>query len=210
MRQFAIVLMAAALLAGCADRRVGTAARTGPIYTTAADPSLIPAGTTLEVRTNETIQADAAAVGRTYSAQLTQPILTAEGRTIAPAGAPVQLIVFNVEEGGVVTTDQIELGMRSITIGGQTHLVQTEPIETEQRGLGATRRTAQMVGGGAVLGTLVGAIAGGGRGALIGGIAGAAAGAAIQVLTRGDRVDIPAESVLTFRLDEPMRIQGLR
>jgi hypothetical protein len=210
MKQFAIVLMAAALLGGCADRRAGTAARTGPIYTTAADPGLLPAGTTLEVRTNETIQADTTAVGRTYSAQLTQPIMTADGRTVAPAGAPVRLAVIGVQEGGAVTTDQIQLGIQSITIDGRTYQVQSEAYETEQRGLGRTDRTAQMVGGGAVLGTLVGAIAGGGRGAIIGGITGAAAGAAIQVLTRGDRVDVPAETVLTFRLDQPIRIQGLR
>src|SRR5207244_7207406 len=35
-------------------------------------------------------------------------------------------------------------------------------------GLGKNKRTAEMVGGGAVLGTLIGAIAGGGKGAAIG------------------------------------------
>jgi hypothetical protein len=210
MKQFAIVLMAAALLGGCADRRAGTAARTGPVYTTAADPGLLPAGTTLEVRTNEAIEADTTTVGRTYSGQLTQPIMTADGRTVAPAGSPVRLAVIGVQEGGTVTTDRIQLGIQSITIGGRSYPVQTEVVETEQRGLGATRRTAEMVGGGAALGTLVGAIAGGGTGALIGGITGAAAGAAIQVLTQGDEVRVPAEAVMTFRLDQPIRIQGLR
>jgi hypothetical protein len=35
---------------------------------------------------------------------------------------------------------------------------------------------------------------------------GAAGGAATQVLTRGDRVHIPAETVMTFRLDQPWRL----
>jgi hypothetical protein len=73
--------------------------------------------------------------------------------------------------------------------------------------VGANRRTAEMVGGGAVLGTLLGAIAGGGKGAAIGAAAGAAAGAGVQVLTRGKTVRVPAESVLTFRLDQPVTLQ---
>ena len=63
-----------------------------------------------------------------------------------------------------------------------------------------------MVGGGAALGTLIGAVAGGGKGAAIGAAVGAAGGAATQVLTRGKEVQIPAETVLTFRLDQPWAI----
>jgi hypothetical protein len=65
-----------------------------------------------------------------------------------------------------------------------------------------------MVGGGAVLGTLIGAIAGGGKGAAIGAAVGAAGGATAQVLTRGEEIRVPAESVLTFRLDQPWRLEG--
>src|SRR5262249_40059549 len=54
-------------------------------------------------------------------------------------------------------------------------------------------------------GAIIGAIAGGGKGAAIGAGAGAAAGAGVQVLTRGDRVNVPAESLLTFRLAQPLR-----
>jgi len=76
-----------------------------------------------------------------------------------------------------------------------------------REGIGKNQRTAEMVGGGAVLGTLLGAVAGGGRGAAIGAIAGAAAGAGAQVLTRGKTVNVPAETVLTFRLDQPLTLQ---
>ena len=65
-----------------------------------------------------------------------------------------------------------------------------------------------MVGGGAVLGTLLGAIAGGGKGAVIGAIGGAAGGAAVQVLTKGKEVNVPAETLLTFRTDAPLRLVG--
>jgi hypothetical protein len=65
-----------------------------------------------------------------------------------------------------------------------------------------------MVGGGAALGTLIGAVAGGGSGAAIGAAVGAAGGAAVQVLTKGDEVRVPAESVLTFRLENPLQLEG--
>src|SRR5262249_30757598 len=67
--------------------------------------------------------------------------------------------------------------------------------------------TGRYVGGGAILGAIIGAIAGGGKGAAIGAGAGAAAGAGAQVLTRGRSVAIPSESLLTFNLQQPLRIE---
>jgi hypothetical protein len=51
---------------------------------------------------------------------------------------------------------------------------------------------------------VIGAIAGGGTGALVGGLVGAGAGAGAQTLTRGKSVHVPAESMLTFRLEQPL------
>ena len=79
-----------------------------------------------------------------------------------------------------------------------------------REGIGTNKRTAEMVGGGAVLGTLLGAIAGGGKGAAIGAIAGGVTGGVAQVLTRGKEVRVPAETVLRFRLDSPLRLEGER
>jgi hypothetical protein len=50
-------------------------------------------------------------------------------------------------------------------------------------------------------GTLIGAIAGGGKGAAIGALLGGAAGAGTQVLTRGKELNVPAETELAFRLN---------
>jgi outer membrane lipoprotein SlyB len=72
--------------------------------------------------------------------------------------------------------------------------------------VGANERTAKYVGGGALFGTLLGALAGGGKGAAIGAAAGGAAGAGAQTVTRGKSVNVPSETVLTFRLDEPLRV----
>jgi outer membrane lipoprotein SlyB len=86
--------------------------------------------------------------------------------------------------------------------------VSTADIEQrDANGIGKNRRTAEMVGGGAVLGTLLGAIAGGGKGAAIGAVAGAAAGGGVQVLTKGHEIRVPAETVLNFRLDQPLHLR---
>jgi len=60
--------------------------------------------------------------------------------------------------------------------------------------------------GAAAVGAIIGAIAGGGKGAAIGAGAGAGGGALTQVLTKGGAIKVPAETVLTFQLDKPVKI----
>ena len=93
--------------------------------------------------------------------------------------------------------------MFTVWVPGTPPSVNITGVHTRD-GLGANQRTGVFVGGGALLGTVLGAIAGGGRGAAIGALAGGAAGAGTQVLTRGPKLDIPSETVLSFRLDQPV------
>jgi hypothetical protein len=58
-----------------------------------------------------------------------------------------------------------------------------------------------------VAGTLIGALAGGGKGAAIGALAGGAAGAGAQTLTRGKSLDIPAETVLRFKIQNGISLR---
>src|SRR5713101_8268888 len=75
-----------------------------------------------------------------------------------------------------------------------------------QRASGRTGVRGEYVGGGALLGSIIGAVAGGGKGALIGRVAGAAAGAGGEVLTRGQSVRVPRDTLLTFRLERPVEL----
>lgn len=204
-----LVLTAATVILamGCASRTSRTTAPSGPIVASTAEPGVIPAGTTFAIRTNEAITSEQP--GKTYSAQVAQDIEDQFGRLLVPRGSQAQLVVVQTTEGGTVGTPSMELAIRSVTISGRTYPIATAGVQEQgDAGLGANRRTAEMVGGGAVLGTLIGAAVGGGRGAAIGAITGAAGGAAAQVLTRGKEVRVPAETVLTFRLDQPWRLQG--
>jgi len=207
-----LALAAGVALTGCAERR--TTVGSIPTTTTAvpAQPGLIPEGTTLPIRTEQSIDTDRAVTGQTYAAEVTADIMDATGRVAIPKGSPATLAVTEVSGGGLVSSPELLLTLQSISVRGTRYSVTTPDIErtADRSGLGANRRTATMVGGGAALGTLIGAIAGGGTGALAGAAIGAGAGAVTQVLTKGDRVRVPAETVLNFRLDQPMQLEGFR
>jgi hypothetical protein len=133
-------------------------------------------------------------------------VIGGDGKVLLPKGSATELVVMETREKGGVRGAGLRLGMRSVTVAGQTYLVISREVE-RSTGLGANRGTATKVGGGAAIGTVIGAVAGGPKGAAIGGLAGAAAGALAQILTQGKEVRIPAETVLEFQLDEPLELR---
>ena len=166
-------------------------------------PELLPAGTQLVILTNEAIDSKTAGSNQLYSAQVDQDVIDSSNELIVPKGSPAQLIIRTVSSGGVTGTPEITLDIQSITVNGRRYNVTTADLKQKGRGgLGANKRTAEMVGGGAVIGTIIGAIVGHGKGAAIGAAVGAAGGAGAQVLTKGKQVMIPAETVLKFNLDQ--------
>jgi hypothetical protein len=199
------ILAIALLVSACADKRTAQDVPKPPSITVKGSPNTIPAGTTLEVRTNEAINSTHPE-GRTYQADIATEVVDTQGNVLLPKGSQVELVILEAKEKSGVKGAMLQLGMRSVTVNGRTYLVVSEDV-TQTSGLGRNKKTAQNVGIGAALGTLIGAVAGGGKGAAVGGLAGAAAGAAVQVLTQGKEVRIPAESVLRFQLDEPIRLQ---
>ena len=76
----------------------------------------------------------------------------------------------------------------------------------QQHGGSRGTRSAETIGGGAVLGALIGGILGHGKGAAIGSVAGAGAGTVAQVSTKGQQVKVPAETKLDFTLTDPVSV----
>ncbi len=171
------------------------------------DWAVIPAGTHMYVRTDRRIDASDAQPGMAFPATIVEGIADRGGRIVIPRGSEATLIVRRVTEGGTFTGANLVLDLDSVRVNGRRYVVNTGEIETGNTGIGKNRRTAEMVGGGAVLGTLLGALAGGGKGAAIGAVAGAAAGGGVQVLTKGREIRVPAETVLEFRLDRPLHLR---
>lgn len=161
---------------------------------------LLPAGTEVAVRTNVRIDARDAVEGQSYPAQIEENVRGSDGSIAIPRGSDAALVIRRMENNGDLILD-----VDSITVDGRRYRVSTADQEIRQ-GVGGNRRTGEFVGGGAVLGAIVGAIAGGGKGAAIGAAAGAGAGVTAQIITRGREVHVPAESVIRFRLDRPLRL----
>jgi hypothetical protein len=160
----------------------------------------IEAGTEVAVRTNEFIESDRGE-DRIYTGTVQRGVRGGNGRVGIPRGSQVELIVRTARDNDLI------LDLESVYVNGQRYSLDAdaERIDSGRRdGIGGNRRTARHVGGGAALGTIIGAIAGGRKGAAIGAAAGAAAGAGTQMVTRGRRVQVPSESLITFRIDRPL------
>jgi hypothetical protein len=163
----------------------------------------IASGTTIPVRTTEEIETNSAG-DKVYSGVVDSDVMGRNRTVLIPWGSDVELVVREVT---VNDDDRLAVDLAAINIRGQRYGLETEEsIVTDERrqGIGVNKRTGKYVGGGAVVGAIIGAITGGGKGAAIGAGAGAAAGAGAQVLTRGDKIDIPTETLLTFRVQQPL------
>ena len=168
----------------------------------------VPAGTAISVRTDETIDSSTASPGQRFTAAVADDVKGGSGEVLIPQGSRANLVIRDTKSAGTTGSSGLVLDLDSVSVNDRTYTVSTEDLaQSGKSGIGKNRRTAEMVGGGAVLGTLIGAIAGGGKGAAIGAVAGAAAGGTTQVLTRGRQVKVPAETVLNFQLDQPLNLR---
>ncbi len=168
-------------------------------------PTVLPAGTTLSIRTNENIKTSHP--GSSYSAEIAEDVMGPNGQLLIPRGSPARLTVVSTGKSTLGGND-LALALQSINVNGRNYRVVSNTTSggAGGTGIGVNKRTGEYVGGGAVLGTLLGAIAGGGKGAAIGAIVGGAGGAGAEVLTKGKQVNVPAETVLKFHLDQPIQL----
>ena len=160
-------------------------------------------GTEISVRTEEGIDMAKWDRGRIYPASVVRDVFAADGDLTIPRGSPAELVVRQVGP------HELTLDLESITVNGRRYVVNApgQPVDTHTRpGVGENERTGKYVGGGAIIGSIIGAIAGGGKGAAIGAAAGAASGAGTQMATRGREIHVPAEALLTFRIEQPLLV----
>src|SRR6266850_8374282 len=153
---------------------------------------VLPVGTEVAVRTNERIDSRDVVEAQTFSAQIEEDIRDTDGSVAIPRGSDVRLVTRRVEVNGDITLD-----VDSITMAGRRYRVSTSDEELQNRkpGVGGNARTGKYVGGGAVLGTIIGAAAGGGKGAAIGAASGAGAGTAGAAATGKKDVAFPVETM---------------
>lgn len=157
----------------------------------------VPAGTVLLVRSVDTLDSKTSNTGQRFTVTL-EADLVADGKVVAPRGAQAYGMLTHAKSGGrVVGKSELTVELTSILIKDQSVPIVTETVESATP-KSETRKSARNVG----LGAAVGAIVDGGDGAATGALVGLGASA----LTKGKQVQIPAGSVLQFRLLAPLTV----
>jgi hypothetical protein len=164
----------------------------------------IPAGTRISVRTIDSIDSTRNRVGYRFEASLEEP-LSVDGNVVVPKGADVYGRLDESKETGTFTgRSELSLELTEIVVHGQTVPLVTG--EYAVSGKSKTESTAKRTVGGAALGSIIGALANGGKGAAIGAGTGAGVGAGSEIITKGDEVKIPSETLLDFTLQQSVTI----
>ena len=165
----------------------------------------LPAGTPITIRMAEDVDTDRNQAGDVFNATLAEP-LTLGDQVIAPVGSEVKGDVAYARDSGTFTgQSELILELNELRVGNRTYQLRTS--DYSETGPSRGKRTAATVGGAAAVGAVIGGIIGGGKGAAIGAGTGAGVGAGVQVLTRGQRIKVPTETMLTFKLQSPLTIE---
>ncbi len=169
----------------------------------------IKPGTYVTVRINQVLSSDRNQAGDAFSATLVRPIVV-DGVVVADRGQTLGGKVTEAKKAGrVAGTSRLGVQLTDIPIvDGNQVPVQTSLVS--RNGPTSVGRDAFAIGGTTALGAAVGAAADWGRGAAIGAGAGAAVGILGVLLTRGAPTIIPPETVLTFRIEQPVTVSTER
>jgi len=164
----------------------------------------IPAGQSLLVRMIDGVDSSKNHVGDVFHASL-ETDLNVNNALVAHKGTDVYGRLANAEKSGTFTgKSELQLELTRMVIDGKDYPLVSSDYSLKGKSQGAS--TAKKVGGIAAAGAIIGAIAGGGKGAAIGAASGGAAGAGVQVLTKGEQVKVPSETLLEFRLQQPATV----
>jgi len=164
----------------------------------------VPAGTRISVRTIDAVDSAKNHVGDRFQASLEEPLIV-DDHVVAAKGADVYGRLEESKETGTFTgRSELRVALTGIVVDGKTVPLVTGDYELTGKSKGAS--TAKRTVGGAALGSIIGAIAGGGRGAAIGAGTGAGVGAGSEIITKGEQVKIPSETLLDFTLEQSVSI----
>ena len=164
----------------------------------------LPSGTRLRVRLDSDLGSQISHAGDAFTATVSDDVV-ANGTVVIPRGARAGGTVVDAKalghfKGGALLSVRLD---RVHTRWG-SYPVATTSIDRAEKGKG--KRSAGFIGGGAAFGALIGGLAGGGKGAGIGALAGGGAGTAGTAFTGNKQIVLPAETMLTFRLEHSVHI----
>ncbi|MDE1176199.1 MAG: BON domain-containing protein [Edaphobacter sp.] len=166
----------------------------------------IPSGTTIPVRLTQTLDSGTTQQGQSFSGTVATDIM-ADGLVAIRQGTTVSGRVSAVQEAAHYKGNSLlTIELVSIDRRGEPLAVSSDPYSVEGKGRG--KNTMAKVGGGAAIGAIIGALAGGGKGAAIGSVAGGGVGAGANTVTRGEQVKIPSESLVNFKINNTLTVKA--
>jgi len=162
----------------------------------------IPVGTELDVRLQQSLSSETAAVEDRFEATTLVDLKEGE-RVMIPAGSVMRGVVSSVNKAGrldrkgslTLAFDQVTIDNRAYPIRGTV----TQALESE-----GVRGEAGKIGAGAGIGAIIGGILGGFKGAMAGILIG---GGGTVAATDGKDVNLPAGTVLRVRLDSGLDVR---
>lgn len=198
--------------AGTSPANGGTAASNGPLGSgqqTIAAPAMnltVPAGTSLAIRMNQTINVKHAVAGERFTGEVAEAVVQG-GTTVIPRGTHVSGRIDEAHRRGHFKGRSIlELRLTAMTLNGNEYALDTHDTVRTKKGKG--KRSSAFIGGLTGAGMLIGGIATGGVGLAIGAASGAGAGTLLAGATGNRDIVIPAESVVRFRLADQLVVQN--
>ena len=164
----------------------------------------LPAGTVIPIRMTDTLDSAKTQPNTVFHGSLAGDLIV-DGMVVARSGAGVTGRVITAKDATHFSGSS-ELSIELTRIDTVDHPVNVVTDAYTKQGNGRGKNTATKAGGGAALGAIIGALAGGGKGAAIGAVTGGGVGAGVNGVTRGQQVQIPTETLVSFHLQSPISV----
>ena len=163
----------------------------------------VPAGTRMMVRMIDPVDSDRNRENDRFRGSLEANLIVGNV-VVAPKGTTVFGRLVSASSAGRRSGGELELDLTDIVIDGQMHSLATSSHQVQGEGSGG--EAASQTARGAGTGAAIGAMAGGASGMGIGAGAGAVAGKISSGNTRGERVNVPANTMVEFTLEHPVQL----
>ena len=185
MKQLIIVAtVTLGVLGTCIAADNTAVAKIGPVQTVTVEPGVVPSGTSIVVRTKEAVRTSSAHRSTAYLGSVAADVLDQNGGALIPRESPIELVVRSLPylgPGGAGMT-VLTLDIDAVTVGDVRYAVETNNEAPGAGGIGVNRGGVKWVGG--------------------------SEDAVGHVVTRGRSINVPADTLLAFQTEAPIRLRG--
>ena len=167
--------------------------------------AVIPSGTALRVRLNESLSSKKNQSGDFFETVLEEDLIV-DGHLLASEGSRITGMVKDAQKSGKVKgRARMSLVLTEIAVGDRAYDIDSNTLNFEAES--TAKRDAQRTGIATGVGALIGVLTGGKKGAGIGAVIGAGVGGGATVMTAGDEVEFAVEQLFEFKLDDGLEMK---